>query len=324
MLFKDYLAANATILKSYMKWDNYELNTTILPVVEAVENDALEVLSNVYGKFEVEDILDELKADVLMNFPTLLQQLSITMVMTAENVVQKDVLSETMTRKETGVRDTSQTTDMTLDTQVTELNTIDNTSTTTGTSKDTGTSKTATSTVTTQTNETEILNTSGVEMTGSRNVNINNAMPEQSISGVTEAFPVDTEGTPILSTSTVQSATQSFSTVNPIDSSETSSQSINVTANNTGESLTTNDLTNTQNIAVSDVGTTNRTTANTGTDTTLNTALENTDNEVTETTTREATNPQYAYEIRAFLESVQSINAFKVWANNFAWVCGIL
>jgi hypothetical protein len=323
MLFKAYLTENSAVLKTYMKWENYDLNTSVLPVVEMVQDDALEVLSNNYGKFEVDDILDELKTDIFLNFPALLQQLSISRIMTSAGTKQSDSLTDIMTRTENGVRDTSQSSDNTLGTNVTELNTLNTLNTSNGTSIDTGTSTTNVTSDTTQNNLTNIINTSGVQMTGSKNVNLTNAMPEQSINAGTGNFPLDAEGTPILTTAYVQSANQNFTTTNPIDTSETSEQSTDITVGVVNTNLITNNLTNTQHSTVADTGTTNRTIANSGTDLTTNTAIENTDNTVTETTTRQMTNPNYAYEIKAFLESVDSLNAFQKWLDKFSWICGI-
>lgn len=324
MKFKDFITANSTTLKTFMSWENYDLNNTVLPVVDLVQDHALQVLANNFGKFEVEDdILDEVSADIFINFPPLLQQLSISRVMTSESVVQTDILSETMTRRETGQRDTNQTTDTTLGTEVSEINSLGTTQATTGNTTNTGTVNVGSDTHTNQSNETDITNSTDVEATGSRNVNLSHQMPEQALTG-TGNFPVDAQGTPILTTSYVQSAGENFATVNPIETTESSTQVSTVTNDTESDSITTNNLASSQNVSVVNSGSNTRTLNNTGSDNVTNAGVENTENEITETIDREATNAQYAYEIKAFLESVQAINAFKTWTNNFAWVCGIL
>lgn len=313
ILFRELIQNNISELKSYMKWENYELNEKDLPVVEDLKDHALMVLSNSYGNYDVdEDILSELCADIFIYFPTLMQQLAISRLMDAYSVPEDDTISETIMRTENEMSETQQNSQLTLGTSQTETNELDTQQKTTGTVSVEG------STENTQTSNLQIENSSGVEMTGNHTVNLQHNMPEQAISGITGSFPTDPEGTPILSTSTVQNATETFNTSNPIDTLETSEQSSVQSSNTESESVTTNDVT------VADTGTTTRTSTNSGSDESQSTTSSDTMNNIEETRTRTETNKQYAYEIKAFLESVDSINAFERWVDKFSWVVGII
>lgn len=313
ILFRQLIQDNYADIKAYMNWQNYDLNETVLPVVEDLKDHALILLMNSYGMFHVEqDILDPFLADVFVNFPILMQQLSISRLMEATAVPTDDENTETLTRTEVLDSETEQQSELTVGTAINETTTLDTEHATTGTVTVAGTTEQ------TGENETDITNSSGVQMTGSRTVNLANSMPEQSISGSTSNFPVDPEGTPILSTSTVQSATQSFTTANPIDTSETSNQV--QTASNTTET----DQTTTNNITVADTGTTSRVLSNSGKDNSDSLTKTDSTNTITETRTLKATNKQYAYEIKAFLESTETLVAFRNWENQFSWVCGII
>src|SRR5690606_30409252 len=161
-------------------------------------------------------------------------------------------------------------------------------------------------------------NTSGVEATGTKNVNLGHNMPEQSINAVTGNLPTDTQGTPILTTSYIQNASEAFTTSNPINTTETSEQTVENT--NTG----TNDSTTTNNLTVADTGTTTRTMTNSGSDTSEATTATSGTNTINETVTSTLTNKQYAYEIKAFLETADGTIAFKNWEDRFSWVVGII
>lgn len=311
--FRELVQENKTEIKSFMRWDNYDLNEKVLPVVEDLKDHALMVLELNYGKFDVDsDILDELCADVFTYFPPLMQQLAISRLMDAYSVPEDDTTTETVTREVISNTESQQNAQLTVGTKVEETNEQDSEQKTTGTVSVAGTSETS------QSSNTTIENTSGVAMTGSRSVNLNHNMPEQAIVGGTGYFPTDPEGTPILTAAYVQTASENFNTHNPIDSEETSEQS------SIGTTMTENDSTTTNDVTVANTGTTSRTLENSGSDTSESTTSTEETETVAETRTQTATNKQYAYEIKAFLESVESINAFEVWANRFYWVVGIV
>lgn len=313
VLFRELVEDNRTAIKEFMRWDNYDLNEKVLTVVEELKEHALMVLEKNYGRYEVEDdILDELCADVFTYFPPLMQQLAISRLMDAYSVPEDDTTTDTLTREVTSNAETQQNSQLTLGTK-TEETTEDNTQ-----QKTTGTVSVANDSETTQSSNTTIENTSGVAMTGSRSVNLNHNMPEQAIPGGTGYFPTDPEGTPILGASYVQNASENFNTHNPIDSEETSEQSSLGTTITDSETVTTNDVT------VANTGTVGRSVENSGTDNSESTSNTEETETVTETRTQTATNKQYAYEIKAFLESVEVVNAFDNWTNRFSWVVGII
>lgn len=313
VLFRELVEDNRTTIKEFMKWENYELNEKELPVVDDLKEHALMVLEMNYGRYEVEDdILDELCADVFTYFPPLMQQLAISRLMDAYSVPEEDTTTDTLTREVVSNAETQQNSQLTLGTK-TEETTEDNTQ-----QKTTGTVSVANDSETTQSSNTTIENTSGVAMTGSRSVNLNHNMPEQAIPGGTGYFPTDPEGTPILDASYVQNASENFNTHNPIDSEETSEQSSMGTTITESDTVTTNDVT------VANTGTVGRSVENSGTDNSESTSNTEETETVTETRTQTATNKQYAYEIKAFLESVEAVNAFDNWTNRFSWVVGII
>jgi hypothetical protein len=311
--FKDLLSVNETELKSFMKWENYDLNETVIPVVDLVQDHALMVLSKSYGLFHVEqDILDELCADVFIYFPVLLQQLAITRLIDAYGVVKDDTDTITTNRTEVLQGEVEQNSALNVGTTVTD------TSTTDMQAKTTGTVSTENDGSNTQNSTTNIENTSGVEATGGRSVNLSHNMPEQGFSGTTGNFPVDPEGTPILTTAFVQSASQSFNTANPITNNETSEQTIINSVTNASDSVTTNDIT------VEDTGTIIKAVVNSGADNSESTTSTDTTNTINETVSSVLTNKQYAYEIKAFLETADGLIAFQKWESKFSWVIGIV
>lgn len=311
--FRELVQENRTLIKSQMIWTNYDLNETVLPVVEDLKEHALQVLEWNYGRYQVEpDILDDVLADVFTYFPPLMQELAISRLFDAYTVAAEDEESETITRTEEMNQEVQQNSQLTLGTKSEETTEEDTEQKTTGTVSVEGT------TDNTQTSTTNIENTSGVEMTGNRSVNITHNLPEQALPGGTGYFPTDPEGTPILTGAYVQTATENFNTHNPIDSTETSHQMVVANAETTNDQVTTNDVT------VANTGTRSRTVENSGSDSSQ--SLTNTDalNTITETRERKLTNKQYAYELRAFLDSVTAVNAFQRWADKFSWVVGIL
>lgn len=312
ILFRDLISENETEIKTYMSWENYDLNNTIIPVTEKIKDHALKVLSQSYGKFHVEQsILDELCADVFIYFPILLQQLGISRLMDAYGVVADDINTETFTRTELLESENEQNNELTVGTTNTDTTLLDTQQKTTGT-VNVGNDMTST-----QNSSTSIENSSGVEMTGNRNVNLNHNMPEQALTE-TGNFPVDLEGTPILKAAFVQAATESFNSSNPINSTETSEQTIANRTNGTNDSLTTNDIT------VADSGTNTKTSVNSGKDNSVSNSLTTAKNTITENRETNETNKQYAYEIKAFLESTDTLVAFGTWENRFSWVVGIV
>lgn len=313
LLFKDFCTEHAAEIKSNMAWENYDLNDTTIPVVDLVQDHALMVLSKSYGKFHVEqDILDEFCADVFIYFPILLQQLAITRLIDAFGVVKDDINTETTTRTEVLSGETEQNSELNAGTSVTES------SNTNLQQKTTGTVSVNSDNSNTQNSTTEIENISGVQATGGRNVNLNHVLPAQKISGGTGEFPQDAQGTPILTSLYSQSAQESFSTANPINTNETSTQTVANTVTGENDSTTTNDIT------VADTGTVSRSTANSGSDNSTSVTTVDNTNTITETVTSNLTNKQYAYEIKAFLETADGLIAFKKWENNFTWVIGVL
>lgn len=311
--FRELVQENRDLIKSQMIWANYDLNDNVLPVVEDLKEHAVQVLERNYGRYQVEpDILDELLVDVFVNFPTLMQELAISRLFDAYTVAPEDEESETITRTEEKNQEVQQNSQLTLGTKAEETTEQDTEQKTTGTVSVEGTTENS------QTSTTNIENTSGVAMTGNRSVNITHNLPEQALPGGTGYFPTDPEGTPILTASYIQTATENFNTHNPIDSTETSEQTAVANAQTTTDQVTTNDVT------VANSGTSTRTVQNSGSDQSQSLTSTDEQNTVTETRSRTLTNKQYAYELRAFLDSVSVVNAFQRWADKFSWVVGIL
>lgn len=313
ILFKELITNNLEEIKTYMTWENYNLNEVVIPVIDLVKDHALMVLSKSYGMFHVEqDILDEIIADVFINFPILLQQLSITRLIDAYGVVKEDtdtvetirneILNNEVDQNNISVQENTQTDNTIIDNQQLTTGTIDN--------------RNDISNI--QNGKTNIENSSGVESTGTRNVNVSHNMPEQSLTGQNGNFPIDEQGTPILSTSYIQEAQEGFTTSNPINTNELSEQ---ITLNsNTG----TNNTTTTNDINVADTGTTLRNLNTNGTDNSESKSKTNGTSSLNEMVTSKMTNKQYAYEIKAFLETSDQVNAFKKWEDKFSWVVGIV
>lgn len=310
--FSQLLAENTYELRALMTWQNYGMNDVTIPVVDLLKDHALMVLSLSYGKFQVEQsILDEVKADVFIYFPILMQQLAISRLMDAFGVVPEDSTTDTLTRTEVLSSEVEQSSELALGTTITATDTLNTQQ------KTTGTVNVENDVTNSQTGSRSIENSSEVESTGGKNVNLNHSMPEQAISGG-GAFPTDAQGTPILSTSYVQGATESFNTSNPIDATETSEETNTSSATMENDTLTTNDVT------VADTGTNTRATVNTGADTSESITETSSTNTITETRTAVSTNKQYAYEIKAFLESTDTLIAFSRWEDKFSWVVGII
>ncbi len=313
ILFKDLIEENKTKLMSLMEWNNYTMNDVTIPLVEELKEHALTVLSKSYGMFHVEpDIIEPLEADIFIYFPILMQQLAISRLMDAYGVLPEDTITDSLTRTESVTTQTEENSELRLGTYNTDTNEVNTTNKTTGAVLIENDSSN------TQNSTTNIENTSGVESTGNRSVNLSHSMPEQAITGGTGNFPVDVEGTPILSSAYVQGATSNYSTSNPINTTETSEQTIANTSTGENDSLTTNDIT------VSNTGTTTRTSVNSGSDIAESSGTTDTTNNIQESRTRTESNKQYAYEIKAFLESTDTLIAFSRWEDKFSWVVGII
>jgi hypothetical protein len=313
ILFKELVLQHSDDIKSYMNWENYTLNTTVIPLVDSLKDHALVVLMNSYGLFSVDpNILEPFLADVFIYFPLLMQQLAITRLVDAFAVGQTDTDTVETTRTDTLAATIDQNSTMTAGTSVSDVNVLNTTQ------KTTGTIGVENDTTNTQDSTTTIDNTSGVESTGTRNINLNHNMPEQSIDGVTGNLPSDPQGTPELTTSYIQTAAASYSTSNPVNTTENSNQHILNTNTGNNNSTTTND------VSVADTGNTTRTTTNSGTDNDTSLTKNDSTNTTTELITSHLTNKQYSYEIKAFLETADSLVAFSRWEDRFSWVVGIL
>lgn len=336
ILFSDY--AKYTSFKEYMIWDEYGLVENPLPTfaIERIQEKCISLLCRNYGHFNVWVMLEdnsgdyprfhfpEFEGDLMTFFPELIQTLSITLKMLGMNVPEIDITTEKYDRVEdilsnqSSSQDATSTSDMLNKNISSQDNTTDSTQTTSGTVNDSGSSETDIAF------EREIINTSEIDETGNRNVNLSHQMPEQAING-TGNFPVDSQGSPILSASYIQGAGESFSTINPMVSTETSNQK-----DNENKTITTNDLTQTtegltDTFNKSKISGESETSGTASTVDNIQNVVEGTGkNTISETRTTEKTNPQYAQEISKFLDNVQTINAFNEFINKFHWLCGIL
>jgi hypothetical protein len=324
MLFSDFMDTNKIELKSNMIWDNYELNDVVLTVDEDLKEKAWLLLKQNYGKYEVENILDEMNADISINFPLLMQSLSIASSMTYQSVSRTDHEVETRTVTETGLNTHSNTQVDSSQRDVTNSDDLDATNGITGTVANTGTITTAETSERSETNILDGSNTSTTPMTGSKNVALNHSMPEQDINEVTGDFDRDSQGTPELDVSTVQSASENYSTINQfqntqdIDQTQTVSNSIENNNTVTNDTLVTTNNTTTEHserdVTERDILAANSTTN--GTD--------EVEHETTENVERDLANKQYPYEISRFLESIAAVKSFQKWVDSFYWICGVV
>lgn len=308
LLFKDLIDQNIEEIKDTMMWQTYDLTEVEIPVVELLKDHSLTLLKNAYGYYRVEEeILPDVFEDVFVYFPILLQQLSITKLIDSMTVAQNDVNSDTLLRTESVESTIEEAGEVTLGSESDDVTTLGTQAKTTGTISVAGESE--------QEQSTEISNTSGIDPTGNHNVNLSHTMPEQSISGTTNNFPVDAQGTPILGTANVQAANESFNTTHGIESSESSTQDVSLQSSSSN--VTTNDVT------VANTGTTSRNVKNSGTDSSESTRTTEGTNTINETRTQTTTNKQYAYELKSILDTLRDSNAFLTWVNAFSWVMGI-
>lgn len=325
ILFSELVNQNETALKSEMEWRNYGLNDTEMLAEEILKTHALRTLKRSYGKYYVDDdILEELKEEIFINFPSLMQQLSISRVVTGLAVLPVDTLKEQITRNETTRRENSDSSTVTVGTSVNETSQVEGLTSGQSLTNDTGTVASNVTNDSNTSSSTSIDNSSNVEITGGKQVNLAYSLPNQAINGSTSNFPVDAEGTPDLSDATVNSATATHTTSNPLNNVESSEQSQNVITDASTDSLVTNNLSTTSSNSVNESNSATRTIANTGSDTSNNQGLETNEHNYSETIEREATNAQFSYEITNFLEASESHNAFRTWVNLFWWITPIL
>lgn len=331
MLFSDFYDINKDALKTEMVWNNYGLNDVLLTASDELKEKALSLLKQNYSKFNlfeidgiVDDILNEMKSDVFTNFPLLMQSLSIAASMTYQSVSRTDHEIETRTVKETG-KNTNNSTEMNNSKRDTINNDIvvENNSVI-GEITNTGNVLTHEISERNETNTLDGNNTASTPMTGSKSVAVSHSMPEQAINGITHNFNKDTQGTPDLDVSTIQSANESYSTINQfqntqiIDQMQTVDNTIvnNNTRTDDTKQLTDNatELHNTNDSTGMDIleGTN-----------TIN-GINEIDHTTTDTTTRDLANKQYPFEVSKFLESIDSVKSFTKWIDAFSWICGVL
>lgn len=300
-----------------MRWENYGLNETIIPVQEALCNDAIFTLRRNYGRVkidddEVEQTTDYLLSDIFTFFPILMQELSITRLVDAYAVATHDQDSETTKRTVVSENQSNGSETLIAGTSVSEISEGNAEELATGTVSDSSTQESNGK------SNSNITNTADVDETGSHNVSLTHNMPEQSINTVTKNFPLDDQGTPILSTSRVDSATEGFNTSNPMKTEESSIQE------STNEGTVTNENTTTNNLKNNSTNNATRTATNSGSD--LTTA-QNTET-VNETEDFErnlrSTNKQYAYEVSAFIKTAGEVVAFNNWTSRFYWIGGLI
>lgn len=324
MLFKDFMAINKEVLKAEMFWNNYGLNDVLLPVTDELKSHSLDLLTRNYGAFEVGEILEEIKADIFVNFPLLMQSLSISASMTYESVSRYDTEKETRILSEIG-RDKNNSVETqnsqrdTKGTNVTQENNSSNSE-----AKNTGTVSTNETSQRSESNVVDATNASSTPMTGSKNVAITHAMPEQDISGTTGNFTRDSQGTPILNNSTVQNASENYSTVNQFQSTSDLDQKTEIENTIINDNLRTDNTTQITSNNV-DVQSLNNATGNenlAGINTVEGT--NETEHQTTERIERKLANKQYPFEVSKFLESINTVKSFSKWVDSFAWLCGVL
>lgn len=336
ILFSDYI--KYTSLSEFMIWDEFDIVETPLPpfALDRIQEKAIKLLTRNYGYFNVGvELVDntgdypkfyfpEFEADLMTYFSELVQTLSITLKMLGINVPEVDIITETYDRTEDITSNQTSDNINLVETDIINNNTTNQTSSSDTTQSNTGTVANTGTSINDIEYEREIVNASQVDETGNRNVNLSHQMPEQAINGAGN-FSEDSQGTPNLGASYVQSASENFATMNPMSTSETSTQ-----RDITNKQTTTNNLTQTNNL-LNDSLTTNvleNTEGTIGKSTTtedLKNVVEGTgQNVIHEVKSIEKTNPQYAAEISKFLDNVQSINAFQSFVDKFSWLCGVI
>ncbi len=327
MLFKDFMTENSDELKAEMIWDNYGLNDVVLPVSDDLKEHALKLLTLNYGKYDVgetEDILDEMKADVFVNFPLLMQSLSIAASMTYESVSKMDIETEERIITETGTdkRNSIQSNNTVHDTAG-KTDIVENTSVL-GEIKNTGTVNIHETSEREETTTIDADTESITPATGSKSVALTHNMPEQAISGITNDFTHDEQGTPEMDAATVQNASANYSTINQFQNTQAIDQTTTIDNEIINDNTRTDDTTQiTDNMSEA-----HSTNTISGQETTMgNTTVEGTnitENTITDTLTAERANKQYPYEISKFLESIDVVKPVVKWVDAFSWLIGVV
>lgn len=300
-------------IQANMTWQNYDLNETVVPLVQLLKDHAVQTLIRTYGKVMVDkdEIFDLFIQDVFTYFPLLMQELAITRLIDGYSVDTYDQDSTTFTRSEK------------LNTQMTGNVKTDNTANLNegidgnSTQKDTGTVKDNTTASGTQSGETKIVNGTNVTTSNTHNVQMTKNLPEQALDS-TGHFPIGEDGAPDLGNAYVQGAAEQYSVGTPILTDETSTQ--NTSSENSG----TNDTTRTNNLTSTNTSNSNRNTTSTGSDKTDSTQTNIGDNVITERTDIKATNKQYSYEITNFLTAASTVVAFSNFEDRFYWLRGLI
>lgn len=304
---------NQVEIKAAMRWENYDLNQTIIPIVDKLRDDAFQTLIRDFGRYVVEDeVYPELLNDIFIYFPVLAQELSITRLIDAYAVNTHDTDTESIRRTESLNTEQDQNSILTTGTSVMETGVVDSTVKNTGTTKDSGKQNT------TQSSETNIINTSDIDLTTNHSMSMQHNLPEQALDGTTGKFPIGDDNIPSLGTSYIQNANESYASNSPAGTDETSDQT------STGESEVLNENTMTNDLTTTDKGTNTSTRTNSGSDMSDSVTLTKGNNVYTEDRELNATNKQYAYEVTAFLNSAASVIAFRNWTNRFSWVIGFV
>jgi hypothetical protein len=323
MLFKAFMMENKEALKSNMMWNNYNLNSVLLPLEDDLKEHALRILSQNYGKFEVGDILDEMQADIFSNFPLLMRSLSVSTSMTFQSTGQHDIENESRTVTESGKNKNNSLQTNNTQRETTGKSTLAENNSINGKTSNIGSVSTHEASVRNETDTTIGNNTTTTPTTGSKNVVLNHSMPEQSIDGVSVDFTKDSQGTPDLNLSTVQNGSENYSTINQFQNIQSINQS------NTIHNDITNDNTRTDDTAQI----TDNTTETHNTNDTIGQesivggsnieGANETEHITVDTVNRELVNKQYAQEITDILKNVHSVKSFDIWVDSFSWVCGV-
>lgn len=311
---RDLIIAEYQSFLQVMNWNNYDLNETIIPVVDLLRNHAMEVLFRTYGNVLVnkDEVLELFLNDVFVYFPLLMQELAITRLIDGYAVGTHDQDSTTFTRNENLLTESDSIANVKSDGTGSEN--MDQNST----RKDTGTVSDVNTSTNNQNTETKITNDSEVQTSNNHSVSFAREMPEQSIDSTTTKFPIGEDGIPDMSTGTVQNASENFGSATPMITHETSTQ------NNIGSNDTNGTNTRTDNLQSTDTGKSTRSTV-TGSVDKSDSKVKNTGNNViTEQTDIRATNKQYSYEITNFLSAASTVVAFSNWENKFSWLRGLV
>jgi hypothetical protein len=324
MLFKDFMTANKATLKNEMIWDNYGLNDVLLTAQDSLKERALLLLTQNYGKYDVGDILDDLCSDIYVNFPLLMQSLSIASSMTFQSVARMDIEieSRTVTEKGTGKNESLQSSNNQRESNAKNVISEDNSLIGETTNK--GTVGVVESSQRNETNSLDGNNITTTPSTGSKSVALSHSMPEQAINNISQGFNVDAQGTPNLNASTVQNASENFSTINQFETNALINQ----------QQTTKNDITNNNTRTDDTKQVIDNTTQSHSTNDTTGQEISSgassiaekseTEHTTTDVVNRELANKQYPFEISKFLESIDTVKPFEKWINAFSWLIGVV